>query len=158
MKKVDMKELKKIIQNELDVLIDYIPNNTIIYQCAFGKRPDMDQSAKGVYVIYDKKTGMIIYVGEAFKGKGSIYKRFPPHWIKSLEDLIVKYPDKDTAGWRSLREDIEYNVADWEILYVKLDRSDVIGAVESNLILKLQPYANDEILENRINNKTKEVL
>jgi hypothetical protein len=123
---------------------------TEIRSCQFEKKPVVLKHLKGVYIIYDRRTGVIVYVG---KSDNNIYGRIdPPHWNKATGIWEGK---DSTGGWNYLRENYAYDVKDWEIIFVELPLYKKRTSVEGLLIDNLDPVANDEIFLDMLITKEK---
>tara|TARA_X000001382_G_C3028444_1_gene133948 strand:+ start:66 stop:488 length:423 start_codon:yes stop_codon:yes gene_type:complete len=117
--------------------------STDIKSCQFKINPLPMNDIKGVYIIRNKKTDMIVNVG---KSDVNINARIKVHWNKATG----KWKGKDsTGGWNYLLENYDYNVKDLEFLYVELPLHRKRTSVEAILIDDLEPVANDETFNDR---------
>ena len=142
-----MKQVENAIRRRLDMEGH---KGLEIQKCKFEKKTKIDPKQTGIYVIFDILLGMVMYVGE-----GKIVNRLVTHWAKSTLKNLNASTIKDVVGWRSLREDINYDIGNWQIFYVYINDGVEEEVIEKGLIKDLRPYANKKIHLQRIkNNKT----
>lgn len=127
------KLIKETLES-IEVFLDCTLDHKI---CKFTEyKSFISRKIRGVYVIYDNNT--IYYVG-----KGNIKTRQGMHVEKFLGDFKNA---TDTRGFKLLRENTAYNINNFDLLWIEIKSETLIGAVESVLIHKLQPIANDEVV------------
>ena len=117
--------------------------DTEIKSCKFEKFPKILKRLTGVYIIFDTKLGIIVYVG-----KGIIFGRFKPHYNKATG--LWEGKRGDTNGWKWFRNNNQFDIHNWKIFYVELPSEKKQVAVEGMLIDDLEPLANDETFKDRL--------
>ena len=126
-----------MINNTIQEIEKFLNCNLATQQCKFTEYKNfISRKLRGVYIIFHKD---IIY----YVGKGNIKARQAMHVEKFLGEFKNA---RDTRGFKRLREEQVYNINDFEIVWIAVESETLIGAVESVLIHKLLPIANDEVI------------
>lgn len=126
-----------MINNTIQEIEKFLDCKLEVQKCMFTEYKNfISRKLRGVYIIFHND---IIY----YVGKGNIKTRQAMHVEKFLGEF--KHAT-DTRGFKRLREEQVYNINDFEIVWISIESETLIGAVESVLIHKLRPIANDEVI------------
>lgn len=92
---------------------------------------------RGIYVISEPETDVVIYVG-----RGIIKTRQKMHEHKVLNTLPSYF--SEPPAWKWLREVRGADMEKWHLTALYLSAKDDEAAMEGALIKRLQPLVNDE--------------
>ena len=104
---------------------------------------------RGVYIIRDNITNNIFYVG-----KGNVRERLLLHARK-----IYGMQDGSSSWWNYIEsQEHEVKPGNWHVTYITCNSETEMSALESILVHKLKPLANDDVRLDTNINETKKTI